>query len=196
MALPGVGSPNRNIRKQLVVGGIDDGGRVGELLGGVDTVMMADGDVRVEGRTRCLAGSGWTGGGGGQQCSETKSSDRVNDLHVPHERVLARAGVMVDAVFDGKPINYCPYNLVDNDAAMARGLAQGYPKKSVLSSRLGRSLRRVLPLRRSQPGFASAAAFRPMVSGLLRRGLSWRRRLPTRPPSSIGRASCAAISRD
>jgi acetoacetate decarboxylase len=33
-------------------------------------------------------------------------------------------------VFDGTPVNYCPYIFVDNDAAIARGWAQGFPKKS------------------------------------------------------------------
>jgi acetoacetate decarboxylase len=39
------------------------------------------------------------------------------------------AFVLVEAVFNGTPVNYCPYIFVDNDAAMARGWAQGYPKK-------------------------------------------------------------------
>lgn len=36
---------------------------------------------------------------------------------------------MVEAIFDGTPVNYCPYIFVDNDAAIARGWAQGFPKK-------------------------------------------------------------------
>jgi acetoacetate decarboxylase len=32
-------------------------------------------------------------------------------------------------VFGGKPVNYCPFIFVDNDAALARGWSQGYPKK-------------------------------------------------------------------
>jgi len=41
------------------------------------------------------------------------------------------AGVpfLVEAIFDGTPVNYCPYIFVDNDAAIARGWAQGFPKK-------------------------------------------------------------------
>jgi acetoacetate decarboxylase len=35
----------------------------------------------------------------------------------------------VEATFDGKPVNYCPYIFVDNDAAVARGWTQGFPKK-------------------------------------------------------------------
>ena len=39
------------------------------------------------------------------------------------------AFVLLEATLDGTPINYCPYIFVDNDAAMARGWAQGFPKK-------------------------------------------------------------------
>ena len=37
--------------------------------------------------------------------------------------------ILVDALFEGKPISYCPYIFVDNDAALARGWTQGYPKR-------------------------------------------------------------------
>jgi acetoacetate decarboxylase len=37
--------------------------------------------------------------------------------------------ILVDALFEGKPIAYCPYIFVDNDAAIARGWTQGYPKR-------------------------------------------------------------------
>jgi acetoacetate decarboxylase len=37
--------------------------------------------------------------------------------------------VLVDALFEGKPVSYCPYIFVDNDAALARGWTQGYPKR-------------------------------------------------------------------
>jgi hypothetical protein len=39
------------------------------------------------------------------------------------------AFVLVEALFERTPINYCPYIFVDNDAAIARGWAQGFPKK-------------------------------------------------------------------
>ncbi|WP_200653505.1 acetoacetate decarboxylase family protein [Paraburkholderia aspalathi] len=39
------------------------------------------------------------------------------------------AFVLVSAVFEGIPVNYCPYIFVDNDSAIARGWAQGFPKK-------------------------------------------------------------------
>jgi acetoacetate decarboxylase len=37
--------------------------------------------------------------------------------------------ILVDALLDGTPVAYCPYIFVDNDAAMARGWSQGYPKR-------------------------------------------------------------------
>ena len=37
--------------------------------------------------------------------------------------------VLVDALYEGKPVSYCPYIFVDNDAALARGWTQGYPKR-------------------------------------------------------------------
>src|SRR5580698_7332533 len=37
--------------------------------------------------------------------------------------------LLVDALFEGKPVAYCPYIFVDNDAALARGWTQGYPKR-------------------------------------------------------------------
>jgi acetoacetate decarboxylase len=53
-----------------------------------------------------------------------------NDEHTDPARYQYReAFVLVEAVFEGKPINYCPYIFVDNDAAIARGWTQGFPKK-------------------------------------------------------------------
>jgi acetoacetate decarboxylase len=37
--------------------------------------------------------------------------------------------ILVDALFEGKAVAYCPYIFVDNDAAIARGWSQGYPKR-------------------------------------------------------------------
>jgi len=37
--------------------------------------------------------------------------------------------ILVDALYEGKPVSYCPYIFVDNDAALARGWTQGYPKR-------------------------------------------------------------------
>jgi acetoacetate decarboxylase len=37
--------------------------------------------------------------------------------------------LLLDALFEGRPVSYCPYIFVDNDAALARGWSQGYPKR-------------------------------------------------------------------
>src|ERR1700733_10298762 len=37
--------------------------------------------------------------------------------------------LLVDAFFEATPVSYCPYIFVDNDAALARGWTQGYPKR-------------------------------------------------------------------
>jgi acetoacetate decarboxylase len=39
------------------------------------------------------------------------------------------AFVLLDARYRGRPVMWCPYIYVDNDAALARGWAQGFPKK-------------------------------------------------------------------
>jgi acetoacetate decarboxylase len=56
----------------------------------------------------------------------TASNDEVTD---PARYQYREAFVLVEAVFDGTPVTYCPFIFVDNDAAIARGWAQGYPKK-------------------------------------------------------------------
>ena len=56
----------------------------------------------------------------------TGSNDELTD---PARYQYREAFALVEAVFDGTPMNYCPYIFVDNDAAIARGWAQGYPKK-------------------------------------------------------------------
>jgi acetoacetate decarboxylase len=56
----------------------------------------------------------------------TGSNDEVTD---PARYQYREAFVLVEALFEGKPINYCPFIFVDNDAALARGWAQGFPKK-------------------------------------------------------------------
>jgi Acetoacetate decarboxylase (ADC) len=37
--------------------------------------------------------------------------------------------ILLDALFEGRPVSYCPYIFVDNNAALARGWTQGYPKR-------------------------------------------------------------------
>ena len=56
----------------------------------------------------------------------TGSNDELTD---PARYQYREAFVLVEAIFDGTPVNYCPYIFVDNDAALARGWAQGFPKK-------------------------------------------------------------------
>ena len=56
----------------------------------------------------------------------TGSNDELTD---PARYQYREAFVLVEAVFDGAPVNYCPFIFVDNDAAIARGWAQGFPKK-------------------------------------------------------------------
>jgi acetoacetate decarboxylase len=56
----------------------------------------------------------------------TGSDDELTD---PARYQYREAFVLVESVFDGKPVNYCPYIFVDNDAAVARGWTQGFPKK-------------------------------------------------------------------
>ena len=56
----------------------------------------------------------------------TGSNDEITD---PARYQYREAFVLVEALFERTPINYCPYIFVDNDAAIARGWAQGFPKK-------------------------------------------------------------------
>jgi hypothetical protein len=56
----------------------------------------------------------------------TASNDELTD---PARYQYREAFVLVEATFDSAPVNYCPYIFVDNDAAIARGWAQGFPKK-------------------------------------------------------------------
>src|SRR5277367_5831614 len=56
----------------------------------------------------------------------TASNDEITD---PARYQYREAFALVEAVFEGAPVNYCPFIFVDNDSAMARGWAQGFPKK-------------------------------------------------------------------
>jgi acetoacetate decarboxylase len=56
----------------------------------------------------------------------TGSNDEVTG---PARYQYREAFVLVEAIFERTPINYCPYIFVDNDAAIARGWSQGFPKK-------------------------------------------------------------------
>ena len=56
----------------------------------------------------------------------TGSNDELTD---PARYQYREAFALVEAIFEGTLVNYCPYIFVDNDAALARGWAQGFPKK-------------------------------------------------------------------
>jgi len=56
----------------------------------------------------------------------TGSDDELTD---PARYQYREAFALVETIFEGTPINYCPFIFVDNDAAIARGWAQGFPKK-------------------------------------------------------------------
>jgi acetoacetate decarboxylase len=56
----------------------------------------------------------------------TGSNDELTD---PARYQYREAFVLVEAIYESTPVNYCPYIFVDNDSAIARGWAQGYPKK-------------------------------------------------------------------
>ncbi|MEJ0085211.1 MAG: acetoacetate decarboxylase family protein [Pseudomonadota bacterium] len=56
----------------------------------------------------------------------TASNDELTD---PARYQYREAFVLVDALLDGRPVSYCPFIFVDNEAAIARGWTQGYPKK-------------------------------------------------------------------
>jgi acetoacetate decarboxylase len=56
----------------------------------------------------------------------TGSNDEITD---PARYQYREAFVLLEATFENTPVTYCPYIFVDNDAAIARGWSQGYPKK-------------------------------------------------------------------
>jgi len=56
----------------------------------------------------------------------TGGNDELTD---PARYQFREAFVLVEARLGGRPVNYCPYSFVDNDAAIARAWIQGYPTK-------------------------------------------------------------------
>ena len=106
----------------------------------------------------------------------TGSNDELTD---PARYQYREAFALVEAVFEGTPVNYCPFIFVDNDAAIARGWAQGFPKKlaSVHQTRSFSAPSRPRPLSRREVVSARASRrtendWRPLVS-------NWRRRSET-----------------
>jgi len=56
----------------------------------------------------------------------TGENDELTD---PARYQYREALVLLDAVYEGMKVTYCPYIFVDNDAAIARGWIQGFPKR-------------------------------------------------------------------
>ena len=52
-----------------------------------------------------------------------------DELLDPARYQYREAFVLVDAIWRDTPVAFCPFIYVDNDAAMARGWAQGFPKR-------------------------------------------------------------------
>jgi Acetoacetate decarboxylase (ADC) len=53
-----------------------------------------------------------------------------NDEHLDPARYQCREfSILLDAIWKGQRIAWCPYCYVDNDAALMRGWIQGYPRK-------------------------------------------------------------------
>ena len=66
--------------------------------------------------------------------------------------------ILLDAIYEGQPVSYCPYMFVDNDAALARGWSQGYPKRmaSVFQTRLHAANSKAAPQLVSGSKFAAS----------------------------------------
>jgi hypothetical protein len=56
----------------------------------------------------------------------TAQNDEVLD---PARYQYREAFILIDAMWRDTPVTFCPFIYVDNDAAMARGWAQGFPKR-------------------------------------------------------------------
>jgi hypothetical protein len=118
----------------------------------------------------------------------TGSNDELTD---PARYQYREAFAMLEAAFDGIPVNYCPYIFVDNDAAIARGWAQVSRRNWAASTRRGASPRRAWPQHHSRREAASAQASQPTASDWRPPGSSSRRRSKIQRRYSIGPARCA-----
>ena len=122
----------------------------------------------------------------------TGSDDELTD---PARYQYREAFVLVEAIFEGTPINYCPYIFVDNDAAIARGWAQGFPKKfgSIFQTRsFSAPSPAAAPLAKGSRFGASVAA--RMGNGWQRPVSSWRRRSKTPRRCLTAPRPCVATS--
>ena len=73
---------------------------------------------------------------------------------------------LVDATYRDVPVMCCPYIYVDNDAALAGGWTQGFPKRWVAFFRRAPLRPRAPPRRRLRPAVALAPASRRTASVL------------------------------
>src|SRR6202789_2719446 len=65
-------------------------------------------------------------GGHGAVCFYDWQFSGNNEEYLDPQRYQYREFfILLDALYDGKPVSYCPYIFVDNDAALARGWTQG-----------------------------------------------------------------------
>jgi hypothetical protein len=106
------------------------------------------------------------------------------------------AFILVDAMYRDVPVMWCPYIYVDNDAALARGWTQGFPKKmgSIFQTR---SFAASGPAAaRSRPAAGLAPASRRMANVLRKPASPCTSRSKTECLSSVDPRSCCDTSRD
>jgi hypothetical protein len=91
--------------------------------------------------------------------------------------------ILLDALFEGRPVSYCPYIFVDNDAALARGWTQGYPKRigSISQTRYYAATGKAGPALAAGSKFAGSLSG---VTGQLAEGLVTLRE-PVKDPSAL-----------
>jgi hypothetical protein len=107
-----------------------------------------------------------------------------NEEYLDPERYQYREFfILVDALFEGRPVSFCPYIFVDNDAALARGWSQGYPKRlgSVFQTRYYAATGKAGPALAAGSKFAGTAS---AVGQRLAEGVVTLRE-PVRDPSAF-----------
>src|SRR5205814_8211747 len=114
----------------------------------------------------------------------------------PARSQYREAFILVDAMYRDEPVMWCPYIYVDNDAALARGWTQGFPKKmgSIFQTRSyaasgpaaaplasGSRFGASLSVHGQRPAEARVTLHRPVETGmcLISRATVWMRRFPS-----------------
>ena len=123
----------------------------------------------------------------------TASNDEVTDpaaLSISRGLCFGRGDLRWQAA-----VNYCPFIFVDNDAAMARGWAQGSRKNWGAFTRRGASPHQARPRRRLRREAVSARASRRMGKGWRPREFSSRNKSLILRLCSIARRRCVDTSR-